>query len=41
VTQTKKFDHGKYNIAVKVIDDNGLEGMEIIKLKINGTIEQQ
>ena len=29
---------GTYNIAVKVVDNDGLENMEIIKLKINGGI---
>ncbi|MHB9291311.1 hypothetical protein Holit_00385 [Hollandina sp. SP2] len=31
---------GTYNIAVKVVDNDGLENMEIIKLKINGVVEQ-
>ncbi|MDR1095907.1 MAG: hypothetical protein LBL31_05915, partial [Spirochaetaceae bacterium] len=31
---------GTHNIAVKVVDNDGLETMEIIKLKINGVVEQ-
>jgi hypothetical protein len=31
---------GTHNIAVKVIDNDGLENMEVIKLKINGMVEQ-
>jgi DNA modification methylase len=37
--QTKIFKAGEYKIAVKVIDNEGLENTEIIKLKINGKIE--
>lgn len=31
---------GTHTIAVKVVDNNGLENIEIIKLKINRTVEQ-
>jgi DNA modification methylase len=31
---------GTHNIAVKVVDNDGLENMEVIKLKINGMVEQ-
>jgi DNA modification methylase len=31
---------GIHNIAVKVVDNDGLENMEIIKLKINGVVEK-
>jgi hypothetical protein len=31
---------GLHVIAVKVIDNDGLENMEIIKLNINGVVEQ-
>jgi DNA modification methylase len=31
---------GTHTIAVKVVDNDGLENMEIIKLKINGVVEQ-
>jgi DNA modification methylase len=40
-TQVHKFNAGEYNVAVKVIDTDGLEGLEIIKLKINGKIEKK
>ncbi len=36
-----KFKAGSYSIAVKVIDNEGLENIEIIKLKINGIIQTQ
>jgi hypothetical protein len=32
---------GLYNIAVKVVDNDGLENMEVIKLKINGKVEYE
>jgi hypothetical protein len=38
--QTKRLNAGIYNIAVKVVDNDGLESIETIKLKVNGTIEQ-
>jgi site-specific DNA-methyltransferase (adenine-specific) len=31
---------GTHNIAVKAVDNDGLENIEIIKLKINGAVEQ-
>ena len=39
--QTFKFKPGVCNIAVKVIDNEGLENLEIIKLKVNGKIERE
>jgi DNA modification methylase len=39
-TQTHKFKAGLHNIAVKVVDSEGLESIEIIKLKVNGKIER-
>ncbi len=39
--QTKKFKPGTYTIAVKAIDFEGLEAIEIIKLKVNGVVELQ
>jgi hypothetical protein len=36
--QTQAFKTGTHTIAVKVVDNDGLENMEIIKLKINGTL---
>jgi hypothetical protein len=38
--QTQVFKTGIHTIAVKVVDNDGLENIEIIKLKINGTVEQ-
>jgi DNA modification methylase len=38
--QIFKFKAGLHNIAVKVVDNDGLENIEIIKLKVNGKIEQ-
>ncbi|WP_187150944.1 hypothetical protein, partial [Treponema endosymbiont of Eucomonympha sp.] len=32
---------GLYHIAVKVVDNDGLENIETIKLKINGKIERE
>jgi hypothetical protein len=31
---------GQYTIAVKVVDNDGLENMEVITLKVNGVVEQ-
>jgi len=36
--QVYKFKAGTYCIAVKVVDNDGLESMEVIKLKINGGV---
>jgi DNA modification methylase len=38
--QTQLFKTGIHTIAVKVVDNDGLENREIIKLKINGVVEQ-
>lgn len=38
--QQRKFKAGLHNIAVKVVDNDGLDNIEIIKLKVNGTIER-
>jgi hypothetical protein len=32
---------GTHNIAVKAVDNDGLENTEIIKLKINGEINRE
>jgi len=37
--QVYKFKAGSHSIAVKVIDNEGLENIEIIKLKINGVVK--
>jgi DNA modification methylase len=39
--QNFKFKPGVCNIAVKVIDNEGLENIEIVKLKVNGKIERE
>ena len=36
-----KFKPGLHTIAIKVVDNDGLEGIEIIKLKVNGSVERQ
>jgi len=36
--QTQLFKLGSYQIAVKVVDNEGLENSEILSLKINGVI---
>jgi len=36
--QNYKYKAGSYSIAVKVIDNEGLENIEIVKLKINGVV---
>jgi len=38
--QTATFKAGQYDIAVKVVDNDGLESVEIIKLKVNGKMER-
>jgi len=37
--QTHQFKTGSFQIAVKVVDNDGLESLEMITLKINGKIE--
>ncbi|MDR2140102.1 MAG: hypothetical protein LBP50_11230 [Tannerella sp.] len=39
--QTAKFKAGLHVIAVKVVDNDGLESMEVIHLKVNGRVERQ
>jgi DNA modification methylase len=39
--QTLKLKAGLHNIAVKVVDNDGLESIEIIKLKVNGEVKRQ
>lgn len=39
--QTMKFKPGNHTIAVKVVDNDGLEAIEIIKLKVNGVVERE
>jgi hypothetical protein len=37
--QTLKLKAGEHSIAVKVVDNDGLESIENIRLKVNGTIQ--
>ncbi|MEN9847684.1 MAG: hypothetical protein RL368_424 [Pseudomonadota bacterium] len=37
--QTHKFRAGNHSIAVKVVDNDGLESLEVVKLKVNGVVE--
>ena len=39
--QTAKFKAGVHNVAVKVVDNDGLESIEVIKLKVNGKVERE
>ena len=39
--QTSEFKAGTYCIAVKVVDNDGLESLEILKLKVNGEISKE
>jgi len=39
--QNYKFKAGMHNVAVKTVDSEGLESIEIIKLKVNGSIERE
>jgi hypothetical protein len=32
---------GTHHIAAKVVDNDGLEGVEVIKLKVNGAVERE
>jgi hypothetical protein len=38
--QCTQFKAGMHTIAVKVVDNDGLESMEILKLKVNGKVER-
>lgn len=38
--QTYKFKAGEHRIAVKVVDNEGLESLEMVKLRINGIVER-
>ena len=39
--QTQYFKAGSYQIAVKVVDNEGLESIEILSLKINGVVSTE
>ncbi|MFM7858800.1 MAG: DNA methyltransferase [Flammeovirgaceae bacterium] len=38
--QHYKFKPGQHTIAVKVVDNDGLDNLELIRLKVNGTVER-
>jgi DNA modification methylase len=38
--QQHKFKPGQHTIAVKVVDNDGLDNLELIRLKVNGTVER-
>jgi len=38
--QTHTFKAGEHTIAVKIVDNDALEGIEIVKLKVNGVIKK-
>ena len=37
--QTYRFNPGQHQVAVKVVDNDGLENIEVIKLKVNGELK--
>jgi hypothetical protein len=39
--QAHTFKAGPHNIAVKVVDNDGLENVETVKLKVNGKVERE
>jgi DNA modification methylase len=39
--QTHRFKPGLHQVAVKVVDNDGLENIEILKLKVNGHLERE
>ncbi|TAD99191.1 MAG: site-specific DNA-methyltransferase [Bacteroidetes bacterium] len=39
-TQKYLFKAGEHQIAIKVVDNEGLENIEVVKLKVNGKIER-
>lgn len=40
-TQSYKFKPGQHTVAVKAVDEEGLESLEIIRIKINGEIIEE
>jgi hypothetical protein len=36
-----KFKPGTHTIAVKAIDNEGLEAIEVLKIKVNGVVERE
>jgi uncharacterized membrane protein len=39
--QIVKLKAGEHCIAVKVVDNDGLESIEVLKLKVNGVVDWQ
>jgi DNA modification methylase len=39
--QTHKFNAGQHAIAAKIFDNDGLENIEVIKLKVHGKVERE
>jgi len=39
--QTLRLKAGQHSIAVKVVDNDGLESIEVVKLKVNGKVERE
>ena len=39
-TASHKFKPGQHTIACKVVDNDGLENVEVVKLKVNGVVER-
>lgn len=39
-TVSHKFKPGQHTIACKVVDNDGLENVEVVKLKVNGVVER-
>jgi hypothetical protein len=37
-TQSWKFKPGQHVVAVKVVDNDGLENLEVIRVKVNGVV---
>jgi len=36
--QRHEFAPGEHNIAIKVVDNDGLESLEVLRLKVNGVV---
>jgi len=37
----KKFEPGQHSIAVKAVDNEGLEAVEVVRVKVNGIVERE
>ena len=35
----EKFEPGQHSIAVKAVDNEGLEAVEVVRVKVNGVVE--